>query len=98
MALTAAWVGFSCLATTAEAAAPEPTVTWGYFQGMVSSPGVLIATQDSLKKMVPATIKLVPINSGVAALAAMRAGSFDIVEGVGNPPVVSALAARTPLV
>lgn len=97
-ALTAAIFGFSCLVPTAEAAAPGPTVTWGYFQGMVSSPGVLIATQDKLKEMVPATIKLIPINSGVAALAAMRAGSFDVVEGVGNPPVVSALAARTPLV
>lgn len=80
------------------AAQGEPTITWGYFQGMVSSPGALIGTQDALEKMVPAKIKLVPINSGVAALAAMRAGSFDVVEGVGNPPVVSALAAHTSLV
>jgi taurine transport system substrate-binding protein len=85
------------LLTRAMAAGSE-TVTWGYFEGQVSSPGAVIATQQSLKDTIPATLKFVQINSGVAALAAMRAGSFDIVEGVGNPPVVGALAARTPLV
>jgi taurine transport system substrate-binding protein len=75
----------------------EPTVSWGYFQGGVSSPGAIIGTQSSLEHIIPAHIKFIQINSGVAALAAMRAGSFDVVEGVGNPPVVSALAARTPL-
>jgi len=75
----------------------QPTVTWGYFQGGVSSPGAIIGTQNSLQSTIPANIKFVQINSGVAALAAMRAGSFDVVEGVGNPPVVGALAARTPL-
>jgi taurine transport system substrate-binding protein len=75
----------------------EPTISWGYFQGGVSSPGAIIGTQSSLQQIIPAHIKFVQINSGVAALAAMRAGSFDVVEGVGNPPVVSSLAARTPL-
>lgn len=79
-------------------AAGQPTVTWGYFQGGISSPGAVIATQKALGEMVPAKLKFIQINSGVAALAAMRAGSFDVVEGVGNPPVVGALAARTPLV
>ncbi len=90
--------GIASLGAAAGAAAPEPTITWGYFQGMVSSPGALIGTQASMAKMIPARVRFIPINSGVAALAAMRAGSFDVVEGVGNPPVVSALAARTPLV
>jgi taurine transport system substrate-binding protein len=96
--LVASAFGFAWCGGAAQGATPEPTVTWGYFQGMVSSPGALIGTQDSLAKMVPAHFKFIPINSGVAALAAMRAGSFDVVEGVGNPPVVGALAARTPLV
>ncbi len=97
-ALIAGACGLSCLGAASISAAAQPAITWGYFQGMVSSPGALIGTQDSLKKMIPADIRFVPINSGVAALAAMRAGSFDVVEGVGNPPVVGALAARTPLV
>lgn len=79
-------------------AAGAPTVTWGYFEGGIASPGAVIATQAPLKKSIPARLKFIQINSGVAALAAMRAGSFDVVEGVGNPPVVGALAARTPLV
>ena len=79
-------------------AAGQATVTWGYFQGGISSPGAVIATQKSLEAMIPAKLKFIQINSGVAALAAMRAGSFDVVEGVGNPPVVGALAAHTPLV
>ncbi len=85
-----------CRGISAQGAA-EPPISWGYFQGGVSSPGAIIGTQKSLEALIPAHIKFVQINSGVAALAAMRAGSFDAVEGVGNPPVVSALAARTPL-
>jgi NitT/TauT family transport system substrate-binding protein len=87
-----------CWDASAQAASPEPTISWGYFQGAVSSPGAIIGTQSSLSAPIPAHINFVQINSGVAALAAMRAGSFQAVEGVGNPPVVGALAARTPLV
>src|SRR5579875_2407151 len=85
-------------AGAASAQTAQPTITWGYFQGGVSSPGAIIGSQTALEQTIPAKIKFIQINSGVAALAAMRAGSFDVVEGVGNPPVVSALAARTPLV
>lgn len=91
-------LGLACSVGTAHGAGSTPTITWGYFQGEVSGPGAIIGTQASLAKMIPAHIKFIPINSGVAALAAMRAGSFDVVEGVGNPPVVDALAAHTPLV
>ncbi len=83
--------------SAASAAGPE-TVTWGYFPGGISSPGAVIATQPALKDTIPGNLKFIQINSGVAALAAMRAGSFDVVEGVGNPPVVGALAAHTQLV
>ncbi len=77
--------------------AQERTITWAYFAGGVSSPGAVIGSDKTLEAQIPARLKFVQINSGVAALAAMRAGSFDVVEGVGNPPVVSSLAARTPL-
>jgi NitT/TauT family transport system substrate-binding protein len=85
-------------AAFAQQAPSEPTLTWGYFQGGVTSPGAVIASNAKLTAEIPAHLTLLPINSGVAGLAAMRAGSFDVVEGVGNPPVVSALAAHSPLV
>lgn len=88
----------STAAGTASAQTAQPNISWGYFQGGVSSPGAVIGSQSALEQGIPAHIKFIQINSGVAALAAMRAGSFDVVEGVGNPPVVSALAAHTPLV
>jgi ABC-type nitrate/sulfonate/bicarbonate transport system substrate-binding protein len=77
--------GFCVAGASAFAQQPtqEPRLTWGYFQGGVTSPGAVIASNATLASEIP---------------AAMRAGSFDVVEGVGNPPVVSALAARTPLV
>ncbi len=96
--LVGAACGFPISSASAQQAASEPTITWGYFQGQVAGPGAIIGALNSLLARIPAHIKFVPINSGVAALAAMRAGSFQVVEGVGNPPVVGALAARTPLV
>jgi ABC-type nitrate/sulfonate/bicarbonate transport system substrate-binding protein len=52
----------------------------------------VIATQPDLLKMVPATIKWLPISSGPAALAGMKGGAYNIVNGVGNPPVTTAIA------
>jgi NitT/TauT family transport system substrate-binding protein len=75
----------------------EPTVIWGYFQGQVASPGSVIGTQPSLKSSIPAHLNFVPINSGVVGLAGMHSGSYQVVEGVGNPPVVGALASGTKL-
>jgi ABC-type nitrate/sulfonate/bicarbonate transport system substrate-binding protein len=52
----------------------------------------VIATEPSLLKMIPATPKWLPITSGPAALAGMKGGAYNIVNGVGNPPVTVAIA------
>lgn len=52
----------------------------------------VIATQPALLKMIPGTIKWIPISSGPAALAGMKGGAYNIVNGVGNPPVTIAIA------
>jgi taurine transport system substrate-binding protein len=52
----------------------------------------VIATAPSLLAMIPATPKWLPITSGPAALAGMKGGAYNIVNGVGNPPVTVAIA------
>lgn len=52
----------------------------------------VIATQPALLKMIPGKIKWLPISSGPAALAGMKGGAYNIVNGVGNPPVTTAIA------
>jgi ABC-type nitrate/sulfonate/bicarbonate transport system substrate-binding protein len=52
----------------------------------------VIATQPSLLAMVKGDIKWLPISSGPAALAGMKGGAYNIVNGVGNPPVTIAIA------
>jgi taurine transport system substrate-binding protein len=69
----------------------------GYFQSATIGSEVLVAGNDDLAGKVGGTIKLTPINSGVAGLASMRGGAFPFVSGVGNPPVVGAIANDTKL-
>ncbi len=52
----------------------------------------VIATQPGLLKMIPGEVKWLPISSGPAALAGMKGGSYNIVNGVGNPPMTTAIA------
>lgn len=52
----------------------------------------VIATQPSLLAMIKGDIKWLPISSGPAALAGMKGGAYAIVNGVGNPPVTTAIA------
>jgi ABC-type nitrate/sulfonate/bicarbonate transport system substrate-binding protein len=52
----------------------------------------VIATQPDLLKMIPGEVKWLPISSGPAALAGMKGGAYNIVNGVGNPPVTTAIA------
>jgi taurine transport system substrate-binding protein len=73
----------------------NPTIGIGYFQGATTGPESLIAANPELAGQVRGTVKLTPINSGVAGLAELRAGAFPFVSGVGNPPVVGAIATGT---
>lgn len=74
-----------------------PTVGIGYFQSATIGPEVLVAGNNDLASKVGGKIKLTPIDSGVAGLAELRGGAFPFVSGVGNPPVVGAIANNTKL-
>lgn len=69
----------------------------GYFTGLVAEPETVIGSVPSLQAQTGAKITWVPITAGVTALAEMRAGAFDLVAGVGNPPTVAAIANGTPI-
>jgi NitT/TauT family transport system substrate-binding protein len=69
----------------------------GYFTGLVAEPETVIGSVSSLQAQTHTKIKWVPITAGATALAEMRAGAFDLVAGVGNPPTVAAIANGTPI-
>jgi len=69
----------------------------GYFQSATIGPEVLVAGNPDLAGKINGKIKLTPIDSGVAGLAELRGGAFPFVSGVGNPPVVGAIANDTKL-
>jgi taurine transport system substrate-binding protein len=69
----------------------------GYFTGLVAEPETVIGSVSSLQAQTGAKIKWIPITAGATALAEMRAGAFDLVAGVGNPPTVAAIANGTPI-
>src|SRR4029077_12051214 len=73
----------------------KPSVIVTYWQQATALPETILATQPSLQATIPATITYRPRTSGPAALAAMKAGAYDFVGGVGNPPVLSAIANQT---
>lgn len=63
--------------------------TWAHGAPLQES---VIATQPELLKLIPGEIKWLPISSGPAALAGMKGGAYNIVNGIGNPPVTTAIA------
>jgi NitT/TauT family transport system substrate-binding protein len=72
-----------------------PGFTIAYGQGNVVSSDGVIASEPSLAKTIPATLKFVPFDAGVTAIAEMRSGSLQAISGVGNPPVVGAIGTKT---
>lgn len=78
------------------AAGPNFTVAYG--QGNVANADSVIQTQPSLTKAIKAKLKFVPFNAGVTAIAELRSGSLQAISGVGNPPVVGAIATGTNVV
>jgi taurine transport system substrate-binding protein len=87
--------GSSSASTASSDTAPQVGI--GYFQSATIGPEVLVAAHPDLAGKVGGTIKLTPIDSGVAGLAELRGGAFPFVSGVGNPPVVGAIANGTKL-
>lgn len=97
--------GFAALASlstlaacsSSSSAADSGEVGIGYFQSATTGAEVLVAGNRDLADKVEGKIKLAPIDSGVAGLAELRGGAFPFVSGVGNPPVVGAIAQNTKL-
>src|SRR4029077_15378589 len=85
----------SAAAVKVAVAQDKPSIIVTYWQQATALPETILATQPSLQATIPATITYRPITSGPAALAAMKAGAYDFVGGVGNPPVLSAIANQT---
>jgi NitT/TauT family transport system substrate-binding protein len=69
----------------------------GYFQGAVAGPEAVIAASNTLSSPINGKLQLGPMDSGVTGLAELRGGTFPVISGVGNPPVVGAIATGTPL-
>ena len=101
LAALAAAASLSLLAACGGGSAADGTsggqIGIGYFQSATIGPEVLVAGNPDLAKKIDGTIKLTPIDSGVTGLAQLRGGSFPFVSGVGNPPVVGAIAQDTKL-
>jgi len=95
------WIALAMAAAVSAAAVKvavaqdKPSIIVTYWQQATALPETILATQPSLQATIPATITYRPITSGPAALAAMKAGAYDFVGGVGNPPVLSAIANQT---
>lgn len=72
-----------------------PRFTVAYGQGNVAGSDSIIHSQPALAKTIPATLKFVPFDAGVTAIAEMRSGALQAISGVGNPPVVGAIGNGT---
>lgn len=75
----------------------NPTIKIGYFQGNIAGPETVIATTKTLSAPIKGQLQLIPIDSGVAGLAELRGGAFQVISGVGNPPIDGAIATGTPI-
>jgi NitT/TauT family transport system substrate-binding protein len=76
-------------------AADQPHVVVSFWAQASPLPETILATQPALARTIPAKLSFRQINSGPAALAGMKAGAYDFVGGVGNPPVTAAIANHT---
>ncbi len=80
------------LGTAHAAPQAQASMTISYWDHSEPAQETIIATQPQLRKMIPATVSWLAIEAAATAISAMKAGSFDIITGVGNPPIVSAIA------
>lgn len=82
----------ACGGGGASTVSAKPTLVVSYWQQPTPLPETILATQPSLQAKIPAKLDFRSIDSGPAALAALSSGALSIVGGVGNPPVVAAIA------
>jgi NitT/TauT family transport system substrate-binding protein len=94
--LAVAVLAAACASGSGSGAA-DLTLKIGYFQGNVAGPEAVIAASKQLSDPIKAALRLIPIDSGVAGLAELRGGAFQVVSGIGNPPIVGSIATGTPI-
>lgn len=80
----------------APAGAASPPVTIGY-ENNGADPEMVAIAQGMFARAMHTRVSLRYFASGPASLAALASGSLDFMTGIGNPPVVSALAQGVPL-
>lgn len=92
----AAGIVSGCGATAAAPKAPEPTVVIGY-ENNGADPEMVAIADRLFSRYMHAHVELRYFSSGPASLAALGSGALDFMTGIGNPPVVSAIATGVPL-
>lgn len=89
----------SSTASTAKASTSSSTgtVVIGYENNGAVDPTQAAQSLGYWQKYIKAKIKMVYFSSGPAALTALGSGAVDIMTGIGNPPVASAIGNGVPL-
>lgn len=77
--------------------AQDNTVTIGYENNGSVDPAQASLSLRLYQKYIKGKVKLVYFDSGPAALTALGSGDVDIMTGIGNPPVSSAIANKVPV-
>jgi len=84
-------------AQTSAAKSAGETVVIGYENNGAVDPTQAAQSLGYWQKDIRAHVKMVYFSSGPAALTALASGAVNIMTGIGNPPVASALANGIPL-
>ncbi|QBD78656.1 transporter substrate-binding domain-containing protein [Ktedonosporobacter rubrisoli] len=74
----------------------RPVVTIGYMDNG-AEPEVIAVAQKLFSKRMKADVQVKYFDSGPASLGAVASGALQFMTGIGNPPVVSAIARGVPL-
>jgi len=75
----------------------DSAVTIGYMNNGSVDPAQASLSLGLYKKDIHGAVKTVKFDSGPAALTALGSGDVDIMTGIGNPPVASALSNHVPI-
>ncbi|MGN6251094.1 MAG: taurine ABC transporter substrate-binding protein [Marmoricola sp.] len=75
----------------------DSAVTIGYENNGSVDPAQASLSLGLYEKNIKGTVKTVKFDSGPAALTALGSGDVDIMTGIGNPPVASAMANGVPI-
>jgi ABC-type nitrate/sulfonate/bicarbonate transport system substrate-binding protein len=85
--------GIGSSAAEDSAGKAKPTLLVSYFTNSLYAS--IIASQSSLLDSIPADVKFLLVQSGTAALAGIKSGSYEMTTQTGNPPITGAIALGT---